>query len=58
MDEQHETYSVAQIREAFAKHASPDDWGIPDFYEDGLIRALRGEYDDTDETAKEKLTWT
>ena len=40
-----EAYSVAQIQEAFAKHASPDNWGVPAFYEDGLISALRGEYD-------------
>jgi hypothetical protein len=45
-NEQDETYSVAQIRAAFHRHASPDDWGIPDFYEDGLIAALRGEYDE------------
>lgn len=41
-----ETYSVHQIREAFTKHASNDDWAVPSFYEDGLIAALRGEYDD------------
>lgn len=40
-----EGYSVAQIRQAFESHASPDDWGVPCFYVDGLIAALRGEYD-------------
>jgi hypothetical protein len=45
-DETAETYSVAQIREAFAKHSSPDDWGVLSFYEGGLLSALRGEYDD------------
>lgn len=44
-EEAHETYSVRQVREAFSKHASPDDWGVPAFYETGLIAALRGEYD-------------
>lgn len=41
-----ETYTVEQIREAFAKHASPDGWGVPSFYERGLVAALRGEYDE------------
>lgn len=45
MSETEETYTVAQIREAFRKHAHDDDWGVPSFYEDGLIDALRGEYD-------------
>jgi hypothetical protein len=45
-DEDRETYSVAQIREAFAKHAGPDDWNVPHFYEGGLINALRGKYDE------------
>ena len=40
-----ELFSVEQIRDAFAKHASPDDWGVPSFYEKGLLAALRGEYD-------------
>lgn len=40
-----ETYTVAQIREAFNRHASNDDWGVPSFYESTLVRALRGEYD-------------
>ena len=44
-DETTETYSVQEIREAFAKHARPDDWNCPHFYEGGLIHALRGEYD-------------
>lgn len=44
--EQGETYSVTQIRNAFTLHASRDDWGVPSFYEDGLIAALRGEYDE------------
>jgi hypothetical protein len=46
VDDQTETYTVAQIREAFAKHAGPDDWNVPNFYEDGLIDALRGKYDE------------
>lgn len=45
-DENVENYSVAQIRGAFAKHASEDDWGVPNFYEGGLIDALRGVYDE------------
>lgn len=45
VDDQTETYTVAQIREAFAKHATPDDWSVPSFYEDGLVSALRGTYD-------------
>lgn len=40
-----EAYSVEEIREAFAKHASEDDWGVPKFYEGTLIAALRGEFD-------------
>ena len=40
-----EAYSVAQIRRAFAKYSGTDDWGMRAFYEDGLIAALRGEYD-------------
>lgn len=48
--EERETYSVAQIRQAFVKHAFPDDWGVKSFYEDGLISALRGEYDNSDST--------
>lgn len=44
-DEQTETYSVGQIREAYELHASPDDWGVRAFYESTLISALRGEYD-------------
>lgn len=43
-----ESYTVAQIREAFRKHATPDDWGIKSFYEDGLIASLRGEYDNNE----------
>lgn len=43
--EAEETYSVEQIRAAYAKHASDDDWGVPSFYDDSLIAALRGEYD-------------
>lgn len=46
MDENEEKYTVAEIRAAFAKHARPDDWGVPCFYEEGVIRALRGEYDE------------
>jgi hypothetical protein len=45
-DEARETFTVSQIREAFAKHSGRDDWGVPSFYESGLIAALRGEYDD------------
>jgi hypothetical protein len=45
VDDQTETYTVAQIREVFAKHATPDDWGVRKFYEDSLISALRGKYD-------------
>lgn len=41
-----ETYTIEQIREAFRKHASEDDWGIKAMYESILISALRGEYDD------------
>lgn len=45
-DNEHvENYTVAQIREAYAKHAGNDDWGIPAMYENILINALRGEYD-------------
>lgn len=40
-----EVYTVEQIRQAYAKHASNDDWGVPSFYDTGLIAALRGEYD-------------
>ena len=47
-DETEETYTVAEIREAFAKHAGRDDCGVPAFYESGLIAALRGEYDKND----------
>lgn len=43
-----ETYTVEQIEEAFAKHATEDDWGIKSFYEDSLISALRGEYNKED----------
>ena len=39
-----ERYTVEDIREAFDKHASPDDWGVPAMYIEGLISALRGEY--------------
>lgn len=41
-----EAYTIDQIHEAFAKHASPDDWGVQSFYETGLVAALRGEYDE------------
>lgn len=44
-----EMYSVTEIREAFAKHATEDDWGIKSFYESTLISALRGEYKDQGE---------
>ena len=40
-----ESYTVEQIRAAWARHSHPDDWGVNCFYEDGLIAALRGEYD-------------
>lgn len=43
--ESDETYSVAEIREAFADYASGDDWGVKSFYEDALISALRGHYE-------------
>jgi hypothetical protein len=46
VSEETESYSVEQIRAAFANYASPDDWGVRSFYEAGLIAALRGEYDD------------
>lgn len=49
--ESDETYSIKQIREAFAKHASTDGWGVRNFAEDGLIAALRGRYDDEPEPA-------
>jgi hypothetical protein len=39
-----ECYTVEEIRRAFAEHATPDGWGVPHFYENGLIAALRGEY--------------
>jgi hypothetical protein len=45
-DETGEAYTVAQIREAFARHAHKDDWGVLSFYENGLLAALRGEYND------------
>ena len=41
-----EYYSISQIRAAFAKHATADDWNVPSFYESGLIKALRGHYDE------------
>lgn len=44
--EESETYTVAQIREAYAKHANRDDWGVQAFYEGGLLNALRGVYDE------------
>lgn len=40
-----EMYSVHEIRAAFGRHARPDDWGVPSFYEGILISALRGDYD-------------
>lgn len=49
MKEAEERYSVGEIREAFAKHSHPDDWGVPSFYETGLIAALRGQYDDKEQ---------
>lgn len=39
-----ESYSVEEIQNAFADHAMNDSWGVPCFYEGGLISALRGEY--------------
>jgi hypothetical protein len=39
-----DTYTVAQIREAFTRYAGCDDWGVPSFYEHSLVAALRGEY--------------
>jgi hypothetical protein len=41
----HETYTVQDIRAAWERHAHPDDWGVLCFYLDGLLAALRGEYD-------------
>lgn len=41
-----EMYSVHEIRAAFARHARPDDWGVPSFYEEMLVSALRGNYDE------------
>ena len=46
MNDEAETYSVAEIQAAYEKHARPDDWGVPSFYFGSLINALRGEYDD------------
>ena len=54
-DEQSERYSVAELREAYALFASLDDWGVPSFYENGLIAALRGEYDDEDTERKRQI---
>lgn len=51
-DESKETYSVEQIREAYANHAREDDWSMPVFYENSLISALRGEYDNADGAAE------
>lgn len=51
-----EAYTVAQIREAFAKHASPDDWGVPAFYVETMIAALRGEYDRDDHSRAAALS--
>lgn len=45
MNESNEKYSVEQIRQAFAKHASLDSWSVPSFYENILIDSLRGKYD-------------
>jgi hypothetical protein len=45
VDDETETYTVAQIRAVFAKHATPDDWSVPSFYEDSLLSALRGTHD-------------
>lgn len=39
-----EPYTVEQIRQAFDAHANEDSWGVPSFYEEGLIAALRGAY--------------
>ena len=49
--ERFEAYTVEQIRKAFFKHSRLDDWGVPSFYEGGLIAALRGEYDEAGEPA-------
>ncbi len=49
MSEQGETYTVFDIKVAFGKYASPDDWGVPAFYLGGLLAALRGEYDKPEE---------
>ncbi len=45
MNEDIELYTVEEIREAFAKHSVEDTWGVPNFYENDLIAALRGEFD-------------
>jgi len=34
------SYTVAQIRAAFADHATVDEWGIESFYEYDLLAAL------------------
>ena len=47
-DEETEVYTVAEIRAAFFMFAGIDSWGVPCLYEDGLIAALRGEYDAAD----------
>lgn len=54
LTEAEETYTVAQIREAFAKHAGEDTWGVKAIYETGLIASLRGEYDEAGERPGEE----
>ena len=40
-----EAYTPDEIRAAYDKHAHDDDWGVPSFYVEGLLDALRGKYD-------------
>lgn len=40
-----ESYTVEQIREAFARWASDDSWGVKAHYVNTLLSALRGEFD-------------
>ena len=37
------SYTIEQIKDAFAKHGGCDDWGVKAFYEGRLIAALTGE---------------
>lgn len=46
-----EDLTETRIREAYRKHAGEDDWGVKSFYENGLLSALRGDYDEEPERA-------